>query len=240
MKNRKLLKFWRERSGQTMVEFALAFPLQLVLVFGLMQLALLAVGSLTVNYTAYRCARAAMVGEHRKVEGQYVITSTGQTGDTYRGVDKVAQLLLAPLASRSTQPGDQYPPTLTIPGRGEIRNSDVAAYKTRVLIDEPAVDDPSYLGPEIITATVEFNQQIAFPFIDSFFRFVCRDVTDGSQPLQYAFGELDSDFNGSPHFGDVNTADTGRGRIRIIGGQVHYVITRSCTLYKGTAMEVPE
>jgi Flp pilus assembly protein TadG len=57
--------FWsaqgRGGEGQAMIEFALAFPLQLFLTFGIMQLILIYVSTLLVNFAAYRACRAAVV-----------------------------------------------------------------------------------------------------------------------------------------------------------------------------------
>lgn len=61
---RQRSRFFGDRdlqSGQAMVEFVLAFPIQLVLVLGIIQLSLLLIGRQVLHYAAYSAARSALV-----------------------------------------------------------------------------------------------------------------------------------------------------------------------------------
>jgi hypothetical protein len=53
----------RGRQGQTLVEFALVFPLQLFFILAILDLALLQVGRLLVSYAAYSAAHAELMGQ---------------------------------------------------------------------------------------------------------------------------------------------------------------------------------
>ncbi|GEM_PF-2872778 len=208
--------------GQALVEFAIAFPLQLLIVFGILQLALLYVSGLVVNYAAYRCVRAAIVGEH------LVDTGEGRTG-----VDLVAHTILAPLAGSHSVGGVDTPPPVEIPGWGPVRRSDRAGEKVYVEVLDPDPDDPG-----VVTAVVEFNQELVFPFVDGLFRLVLRGDEDVG-PDAHVFGERDVGYQG-PGSGDYIRPGSGRGRIRVFDGVTHFVITRECTLYRGAASYVPE
>jgi hypothetical protein len=220
------LRLWRAEGGQALVEFAVVLPVQLFVVFGIMQLALLFVSTLAVNYTAYRCARIGLVGEDAETGNRFVIVHDGETheGDTYTAEDAAAAMLLAPLAGSTLPEMSARPPRAEIPGWGPVAGSDIAAVKSRVVISR---SDPDSGEPPTVTATVEWNQELVFPFVDSLFRLVVgrdRPVED-----EFAFGTADADFI-SLQYGEINTPDSGRGKIRVINNATHYVITRSWTL----------
>ena len=58
---RRLHNLHRDDDGQTMVEFAIAFPVQLFLMLGIMQLAMIFVAKQIVNYAAFSAARSELV-----------------------------------------------------------------------------------------------------------------------------------------------------------------------------------
>jgi len=51
----------RRQEGQTLVEFAIAFPIQILITLGIMQLAMIFVAKQVVNYAAFIAARAELV-----------------------------------------------------------------------------------------------------------------------------------------------------------------------------------
>ena len=53
------------QGGQAIAEFAFAFPLQLFVIFSIMQLSLVYVAKQVVTYASYSAARAAIVAESR-------------------------------------------------------------------------------------------------------------------------------------------------------------------------------
>ncbi len=215
--------FLKRENGQVLAEFAIAFPLQLLIVFGIMQMSFLYISTLVVNFTAYKVARAAIVGEHSE-----------QVDPNRTGADVVAQTILAPLAGRSLGSGDLKPAKSFIPGWGDISDSDYAAAKTKVVVFEPEGTSPG-----IVTAIVEYNQELLFPGLDGLFRLIMRnDKTEYAEEERpkHLFGKEDKEFNGLGG-DDYNAEGSSRGRIRIIGGRVHYVITRRCSLYRPEQIE---
>jgi hypothetical protein len=223
--------------GQALVEFAVVLPLQLILVFGIMQLAFLYVSMLAVNYTAFRCARCAIVGEDNVELGQFQIgTGPGATlGDEYTSANMTAAVVLAPLAGNRTSDMVSVPPDIEIPGWGPVKRSGLAAWKTRVRIDEELDPDTNEL--RTVTATVEFNQELVFPFVDGLFRLFMRG-SDQDHSESYLFGEEDEEFV-AMHEGEINESGSGRGKVRVIGETTHFVITRSCTLAAQTGWQGP-
>ena len=206
-----------ENGGQAMVEFAIAFPIQLFILFGIMQSSLLYVSTLVVNYATFRCARAEIVGE-----GSTLAEKNGLTG-----LDTVAQTILAPLAHHNVYPGDSRLVTTFIPGRGTIEGSDVAATKLRVQASEA----PGHA--DVVTVSLEWNQELIFPVVDRLFALIA-DLGRQDAPDDSAFGTFDTGDSGW-RTNPMPTPGDGRGRVRILGGRVHYAIVRSCSLYRGQA-----
>ncbi len=56
------MRLFRRQDGQAVVEFAIAFPLQLLATLIILQLAFLYIASFVVQYGAYTAARAELVG----------------------------------------------------------------------------------------------------------------------------------------------------------------------------------
>lgn len=137
-------------SGQALAEFAISFPFQLFLTFGLMQLMLLMISSLLVNYTSYRCARTALV--YFTPDDPSLAVEKAQT---------VAQVLLSPIAFQSI---DGYS-NLEIPGWGNLRGSGAAEKKIIVEVSNPGESD-------LVMTTLTFKQQLLFPFVDRVFAMV--------------------------------------------------------------------
>jgi hypothetical protein len=52
-----------EESGQGMVEFVIVFPVQFLVIAGIMQFALVNMATLVVNHAAFKAARAALVAD---------------------------------------------------------------------------------------------------------------------------------------------------------------------------------
>jgi len=231
----------RRESGQSLVEFAIAFPLQLLLVFGIMQMALLYLSASVVELAAFRCARAALVGEHEDVWAQWTVRAEDggtRSGDYFTGVDFVAQTTLAPLAGPhvDTHSGTSGPPVVNIPGWGDIPRSDIAGIKVQTRVIEPDEENP-LPADNTVTAVVEFNQELFFPFVDGLMRWVLRsdeDLADAPE-RQHLFGREDTEYR-SLHSNDIALEEDTRGRVRMIGGKPHVVITRRCTLYRGAAI----
>lgn len=89
------MKRLNDTKGQALVEFALVFPLQLVVVLFILQMALIQVGRAVVGYAAYCAARAEIMGQDPQeaaaialipLGDQNAAATGGQTmGDTLPG-----------------------------------------------------------------------------------------------------------------------------------------------------------
>lgn len=220
MKSRRRAGLWgagraKSERGQALAEFALAFPLQLFVVFGIMQLILLYVSSLTVNYASYKACRASVVGDDPRI---------------------AASIVLAPLGGMSLDEADKAEVdglgvTVTIPGWGELKNQDLAYAKTLAYKYEgdDADDDAR-------TIIVEFDQELYFPVVDAMMALFLGAERPEDKT---AFGTLDDSAGRSGYLDreaayDFSTKKLkdGRERVRLIGGTYHYLITRECTLYE--------
>ncbi len=105
--------------GQAIAEFAFAFPLQLFVMFAIMQLALLYVGKQVVSYASFSAARAALVGEdpadaYRRAETAAALACAPITGPTVEG----SNFSLAALTADSA--------IITLPGWGPVPKSGIS------------------------------------------------------------------------------------------------------------------
>lgn len=206
-----------------MVEFAVAFPLQLFIAFGIIQLILLYVSNMMVNYAAYQATRAA------------IVTSGDVNGDGDLDHDDVienahiaASVVLAPLAGHALDPEDRdETKRLRIPGWGNLRGSEVAYAKT--LVHELDNDDPE----SDITLVVEFDQQLVFPLVDRIFAVFLKDADEEEERM--VFGMEDAAFESQAYANREPVYGTDRGRVRKIGGYYHVVLTRRFTAYRKKA-----
>ncbi|MFH1353409.1 MAG: TadE family protein [bacterium] len=83
---RKQKVIGRSEKGQAFVEVIMVFPILLTLIFGIMQIAMIAESMFALNDAANSAARAASVGKSANVAAGYVIGRTiGLTGYGYFG-----------------------------------------------------------------------------------------------------------------------------------------------------------
>lgn len=102
----------RPDRGQALVEFAIVFPLQLLIVLGLLQLMQILVAKEMLTWAAFAAARAELVGE------------SGQ---------EAASLVMAPVSGPPSPPGAGAPADFRIPGWGSLNLSGYARSKTRAV-----------------------------------------------------------------------------------------------------------
>lgn len=213
----------KDDAGQAIVEFAVAAPLQLLVVFGLMQLSLLYVSALTVNYTAYRCARSALTyvePEDPEADGAMTRAET---------VQAVAATLLAPLTGPSVDGGAPLDAPVVMPGWGEIHRSDIAASKVRVTIEDP---DPA-AAEQVITARVEYEQELFFPVVDRLYRYLMRrdeDWREDPDRAYYLFGTLEANRSEEVLYNEDGELIDQGAIVRLIGGRTHVVVRQQCSL----------
>jgi len=177
----KRLRRLREQRGQAIAEFAVAFPLQLFVMLGTIQLGLIYVGKQVVEYAAFCAARAEVVGEDPA---------------------RAAQIVCSPITG-STPPKDAWSAeTLTIPGWGTLPRSDLAAVKTHVEVVDAAGD-----GNGNVRVTVTHDLELAIPFIGHLIDAV---VGMGEGGAYAVFAEESTSANyrdGAPHVAIPHTVD---------------------------------
>ena len=247
--------------GSAAVEFAIAFPLQLFISFGLMQLALVAVATLMVNYASFVAARAALVGEDPARAALVALSPLGGTVNP------------AEAGHPNVAPGNPFEAGLRVPGWGVLRGSAQALHKVHVRVnDDPypyepgvspftvedslAYDDAARFsagaqesrerlllalaGTAEVRVVVEFDYELAFPVVDFLFALMMRPAPSAAARLERAgeraFGDEGPEAGqGAGHQWAYRTEDGygGRGRIRMYGGRPHLVIARECSLDRG-------
>jgi len=124
--------------GQAIVEYAIVFPIQLMLTLCIIQLGHLFVAKQVVEYAAFCAARAALVGEDPQDAASFACTRiTGWAG---------------------VNPGAIY-----LPGWGDLPGYGAARSKTRVRILPPGPNDPQ---PPPVSVEVVHNYQLRVPIAD--------------------------------------------------------------------------
>lgn len=112
----------RREDGQTLVEFAIAFPIQLFVTMGIIQLSMIFMAKQVVNYAAFAAARAELVKQEDTDAGMAAaIVCTAIAGPTTKADNRVTReeypliqlpgwgLLMPPppAARRVSDPGDE-------------------------------------------------------------------------------------------------------------------------------------
>ena len=252
-------RFWDDRRpnhGSALAEFALAFPLQLFVTFGILQLILIAMATLMVNHAAHVAARAAVVGEDPARAAAIVLTPLAGYADPRSGAAELSR----PLA---------------VPGWGALRHGSRAVEKVHVRLNDhpdplPVRDSPftiadpnAYADVDRFTETalrsreavasafgdgdearvvVEFDFELLFPVVDALYALFYRSASqssagDGKQE-RAAFGAFDEHYRESASAYSWSW-EPGRGfaggipRVRMIGGRRHLLLARESTLYRG-------
>jgi hypothetical protein len=132
-----------EERGQAMVEFAVVFPLQLLITLLVIQISLIMVGKQVVNYAAFCAARAELVGE---------------------SPEDAAVTVCTPISG--TVADDETGEPITLPGWREETKPDFEALsrrsrdKVRVTIEESPAD-----GADRVVARVNFDFEMSLPFV---------------------------------------------------------------------------
>lgn len=137
--------------GQAIVEFAIAFPLQLMIMLAIMQLALLYVGKQVITYASYSAARAAMVGD-----------SPQDAEDRAR---HAAVMICSPITGQTIKSGIDLPPRMSVPGWGEIPKSDIAWFKT-------LVETSGDRNAGEVSATVTHYFELELPYVNYLFQWL--------------------------------------------------------------------
>ena len=125
--------FRRDEKGQVVVEYAIVFPIQLLVTLAIIQLAHIFVAKHVVGYAAFCGARAEIVGEDPKDAASLALSMiAGTTGATE--------------------------PNIEIPGWGEMTKSGAAREKTTVNVTSEDAGNVT-----LIKCDVEHQLELAIP-----------------------------------------------------------------------------
>jgi len=141
-------------SGQAIAEFAIVFPLLLMLVLGIVQVALMFVGKSVVEYAAFAAARAEVVHEDP---------------------ERAAEFVCSAVAGPSYTPGTGQP--IIVPGWGVLPRSESASVKTDVDVIDP-VDD----GNGWVTVEVTHYYELVVPVASMIFKPISEPLQPGHVP----------------------------------------------------------
>ena len=142
------------QGGQAIAEFAIVFPLMLLMVLAIVQISLMFVAKSVVEYSAFAAARAEVVGEDPEQAAAFVCS-------TIAGPSRGAG------AGRF----------ITVPGWGDLPRSAAAFEKT--LVD---VMDPGDNGSGHVTVEVTHYYELIVPVVSMIFKPISRSVEPGDVP----------------------------------------------------------
>ena len=125
----------RDARGQAVVEYAIVFPIQLMLTLAIIQVAHVFVAKHVVSYAAYCGARAELVGE---------------------SAEDAAALALSAVAGPSGADGETK---ISVPGWGELPRSGAARLKTEVYVEDTTDDE----GVAVVVCNVDHLYELTIP-----------------------------------------------------------------------------
>ena len=125
----------KKQDGQAVVEFAMIFPVQLLVTLIILQLAFLYVASQVVSYAAFAAARAELVGESAEDAADAICTPVAGIRDL-----------------------SAMGPPIQYPGWGNLDRSDISRERTSVEILTPLSADAQF-----VEVTVTCNVELIFP-----------------------------------------------------------------------------
>ncbi len=161
------------QGGQAIAEFAFAFPLQLLIMFSIMQLAMMYVGKQVVTYASYSAARSAIVADA-----------------TERSPVDSAQYAAALICSPITGPsidgsiltsGDVTDAQIEVPGWGVLPNSGISR-RLKTIVSEYERNDGE------VKVTVTHYYELTFPLVDRIFAWIHHTSVEDIDSVKGATG----------------------------------------------------
>lgn len=142
-------------SGQALVEFAIAFPIQLIIVFTIIQLCYVYIGHMLVQYAAFSAARTYI-----SVKNAEIMEESPWEDETLTPEElarKAAAIICTPITGPTPGPDEREP--INFPGwnHNSLRRSGIAMDPNITLVE---IDDT--LNGEI-TATVKYRMELVLP-----------------------------------------------------------------------------
>jgi len=140
--------------GQAIAEFAIVFPVLLLVVLGIIQISLMFVARAVVEYSAFAAARAELVGENP---------------------ERAAAMICSAISGPSYAQGTGRP--ITVPGWGVLPRSESASLKTTVKVLDP-IDD----GNGQVVVEVTHLYELAIPVASLLFKPLTSPLQPGDVP----------------------------------------------------------
>jgi len=146
----------RAARGQVLVEYAIVFPIQLVLTLGIIQLAHIFVAKQVLEYAAFCGARAALVGLSE---------------------EEAKQAAVIPISLIAGPSGVGTADTIRIPGWGRLARSGAAEQKTRLEVRWEERD-----GGPVVRCVVFHDYELRVP-VGDFVAYRLGEVFRGAEDL---------------------------------------------------------
>ncbi len=137
------------RTGSVMLEFVISFPLLLTLFLACIQISLLWIARMTVNYAAYCGARAALVSAE---------------SEALQAAEQAARMVCS-FALIGSSAGEAQSSELVLPGLGRVAGSGSRARKVRVRMLNDSDFPPAGVPPWNIGVKVEMDYALATPIV---------------------------------------------------------------------------
>jgi len=170
---KQMMRLLKSNNAQALAEFAVVFPVQLLITLGIAQFALVIYARDIVTYAAHQAAWAERVGEDSHAAAYMVCSPiTGMTTGGRQGRKEPENSFSTPGSSSMTYrwPGavdGQTGPggdNVVWPGWGELRRSGISALKTHVSVITPHTEDEDY-----VEVSVMHEYELIIPFVNWIF-----------------------------------------------------------------------
>ncbi len=170
-----------QESGVALTEFAIAFPAQLFLTLGIMQLSLIIIGTVLTEQASFAAARAAIVADVPKDGATGTVNQTTIDAQVQAQAQKAAAYVLMPLcptnAEYTSLGGTKTAPVDAI--HFAKNDSSNAAYDlTKVTLTRTNPGD-RYVGVE-----VDFDMPLIIPVVNHWF----AKIGNGGTPGEFWYG----------------------------------------------------
>jgi len=184
-----------DEGGQAIVEFAIAFPVQLFAVLAIMQMSLLFCAKQVLHVAAVRAVQAAVVAETLESDGEY--------GGAIENARFVAAAVCAPITG-PTSPlgGSGGEADVEVPGWGRLPRSGLSlGGKTRVEV--------TGWGSEEVKVVVEHDYELIIPFVNVILAegfLLGREEVEMADDLADFYGRSEARVYETPHLTLKSTA----------------------------------
>ena len=155
----------RDPKGQAVVEYAIVFPIQLMITLAIVQLAHIFVAKHLISYSAYCGARAALVAK---------------TDERDADAEDAAVIALSAVAGPAGGAGEAK---VDIPGWGELPRSGAARLKTTVAVEERDAD-----GIPVVECKVEHLYQLTIP-VGNYIAYQLGEMFISMPDIEETYGE---------------------------------------------------